>query len=40
MGYPLLVAVGVPAVIDALVIGSLITMTRLVIALSPTTVAG
>jgi hypothetical protein len=39
MGYPLPVAVGVPAVIDALVVASLITMARLVIALSPTTVS-
>lgn len=35
MGYPLIVAVGVPVLLDALVLGALITMARLAAALSP-----
>jgi hypothetical protein len=35
MGYPLVVAVGVPVLLDALVLGALITMARLAVALSP-----
>lgn len=39
MGYPLIIAVGVPVLLDALVVGALITTARLAMALSPAAAA-